>query len=131
MDTIEISSIMFRVCKNYLGTFPSDKLPEGVDGAHSFIANIDSSNQPGTHWISIAVDESGCANYFDSYGLPPMIKLPYKINKQNQKQRNFCCRAKIWKKDYLSYLKISVGIIIGPIDRTTLPNISQKMGIPF
>jgi hypothetical protein len=35
------------------------------------IINLDSEDNPGTHWTALYIEE-GKANYFDSYGMPPM-----------------------------------------------------------
>lgn len=56
----------------FKGVYPVDKLPLTVKTYPSlFIANIDESGQPGTHWVLLWFDSSRKGYFFDSYGLPP------------------------------------------------------------
>ena len=40
--------------------------------AASCIVNTSEQNEKGEHWIAIHINNSGRAEYFDSYGLPPI-----------------------------------------------------------
>lgn len=71
MDTRQIA-IILRTTENFLGVFPSDKLPSVKLQTFSMVANTDPSDRPGTHWVAIHVN-NGKAEYFDSYGLEPSI----------------------------------------------------------
>ena len=55
----------------FRGVFASDQLPDQKDlqPRSSYIVNVDSHDQSGSHWISIFVEEDQC-QVFDSYGLP-------------------------------------------------------------
>ena len=33
--------------------------------------NLDKHYMPGSHWLAVCISDSGYAEYFDSYGLPP------------------------------------------------------------
>lgn len=56
----------------YAGTFPSDKLPKGVQPVPiAMVMNTDPQGQPGEHWTAIYVDKDGFGVYFDSLGRPP------------------------------------------------------------
>lgn len=53
----------------YKGTFASDKIPKLNDLAPYAILNLDSSKEPGSHWIAVAKSKKG--NYlicYDSFG---------------------------------------------------------------
>ena len=41
-----------------------------LEEGDSFIVNLSSSNNPGSHFISIFISSSNVAEYFDSFGLP-------------------------------------------------------------
>lgn len=62
----------------FLGVFPSDQLPTTVPRPSSLIANLDSSQQDGSHWVSLYFPKRGLAEYMDSYGMaasPPFHQL--------------------------------------------------------
>ena len=72
MNTQRIYSILANVVQDgdFLGVFPRDKIPTLTP--HSLaVANTDTHNQPGTHWIAIFTESDGDIEFFDSYGLPP------------------------------------------------------------
>ena len=74
MITPEIDNILVKL-KNFRGTFPRDMLPQTPGPSpHSIVMNYDGHAQEGTHWVCIYVDDEGSAQYFDSYGLPPLVK---------------------------------------------------------
>lgn len=50
----------------YLGTYPSDKIPQMNDG-DMLIANLDNSTGPGSHWIAI-VQHKNKKLIYDSFG---------------------------------------------------------------
>lgn len=60
--------------ENFLGVFACDNLPRPHEIPYSLIANTDKEEDPGEHWIAIYVNSDGQADYFDSYGLPPLKK---------------------------------------------------------
>ena len=56
--------------KEFLGCFPSDKLPEfPTEFPKSMIINTDETNQPGDHWVALVLTKDKCY-YFDSMGMP-------------------------------------------------------------
>lgn len=61
------------VCKKYLGdrfigVFPKDHVnPSMLKNGHSFIANLDDSNMPGTHWVALYTENNKSLIY-DSFG---------------------------------------------------------------
>ena len=75
MDTIQLTLIL-RKDKYTRGVFqeahPSDKLPSSVSSYPAlFIANVDTSDKPGSHWIALYFTKDYKGEFFDSYGLPP------------------------------------------------------------
>jgi hypothetical protein len=71
MDTREIEQFIYdnKLCRGiFQGVFSADTLPENP---RLLICNTDPSNQPGTHWIAIYVDQNGHGEYFDSFGRKP------------------------------------------------------------
>ena len=79
MNTAEINQVMnsMQTTKhNYMGTFPSDKLPVPTRFPSCFIANLDSSNQPGSHWVAVYLTKTGKAEFYDTYARqpPPIFK---------------------------------------------------------
>lgn len=57
----------------FCGVKPRDYfISEKVRLPGSYIVNTDKSTQPGKHWVAIYLTGEGTAEYFDSYGLPPL-----------------------------------------------------------
>ena len=56
----------------FQGVYPSDKLPTRVSSFPAlFIANVDTSDRPGSHWVAFYFTKDRKGEFFDSYGLPP------------------------------------------------------------
>ena len=71
-----------KVTNQYaLGVFPSDKFPQMQNFPSCFIANLDNSKQPGSHWVAIFVSDDGVGEYFDSYGRAPSFKFANYLQK--------------------------------------------------
>lgn len=60
--------------KVLVGVYAADMLPKKFQIPAAFIVNTDTSNSRGEHWISIYINENYEGEYFDSYGLAPMVK---------------------------------------------------------
>lgn len=71
METREINR-HFRGEGRFLGTFPRDLLPANPGRSRGLIINLDESTESGSHWVAIYFDDNGKADYFDSFGLPPL-----------------------------------------------------------
>ena len=65
------------------------RLPMGL------IANTDKASDPGTHWIAIFIDKDGIGEYFDSYGLPPLL------NEFTDFLHNFCINGYFYNRNIL------------------------------
>ena len=75
MNTVQLTLIL-RKDKYTRGVFqgvhPTDKLPTSVSSYPAlFIANVDTSDKPGSHWIAFYFTKDREGEFFDSYGLPP------------------------------------------------------------
>jgi hypothetical protein len=74
---------------SFQGVFACNLLPHHINSfPASFIANTDTSDQKGEHWVAFYFDHNGNAEYFDSYGLPPMndhLKRFFQNNGHNHK----------------------------------------------
>ena len=57
----------------FLGVFACDRLPSSIDKSRPtlLVCNTDTHDMPGEHWISIYIEDSSYAEYFDSFGGPP------------------------------------------------------------
>lgn len=76
MNSIEINQYIAHHRKQniFKGVFACDNLPRAFSLPAIFIINLSPKNQPGSHWISIYINEIGCCYYFDSFGFPPRVK---------------------------------------------------------
>ena len=75
MDSVQLT-LVFRKDKYtrgvFQGVYPSDKLPTSVSSYPAlFIANVDTSDKPGSHWVAFHFTKDQEGEFFDSYGLPP------------------------------------------------------------
>lgn len=75
MNSKQISVNMTKLLGDFfLGVFPSDKLPKNINAVPcAFIANTDSSDKPGKHWVAFFIGTNFVVEYFDSYGLSPTL----------------------------------------------------------
>ena len=75
MDTVQLTIILRkdRYTRGvFQGVYPSDKLPTRVSSFPAlFIANVDTSEKPGSHWVAFYFTKDQKGEFFDSYGLPP------------------------------------------------------------
>ena len=75
MDTIQLTFILRKdryMRGVFQGLYPSDKLPTSVSSYPAlFIANVDTSDKPGTHWVAFYFTKERQGEFLDSYGLPP------------------------------------------------------------
>lgn len=55
-----------------------DKLPSKPRKTECAVLNLDSSKNPGTHWVAF-VKQNDCAEYYDSFGnlKPPLELIKY------------------------------------------------------
>lgn len=92
----------------FKGVFPSDKIPPLNDLKSYAIINLDRSNQPGSHWVSVA-HKDGKTYLYDSFGrdgkkiLPSIYKSGNGIilntdldKEQHIKETNCGARSMAW-----------------------------------
>lgn len=82
MNTSEILAILKSdqaVKQIFLGVFPIDLLPKIAKLPAALVVNLDPSNKPGSHWVSLYFDRDGTCEYFDSYGRKPKELQSYII----------------------------------------------------
>lgn len=88
--------------KRFVGVFPSDKIPK-LKKNHMIIANLDTSIEPGSHWVGIVKDKKNITWVYDSYGrnihkilpkLSGMVKLKSTERDIEQKVEEDNCGAR-------------------------------------
>jgi hypothetical protein len=73
METTQLEWLLYRhpsTRNDFGGVLAIDELPLRPDHK-AYIVNLDTSSEPGSHWVAIYFDPRGCAEYFDSFSLPP------------------------------------------------------------
>ena len=75
MNTIQLVNILRKdkfTRTVFQGVYPSDKLPTAVSSFPALlIANVDTSDAPGSHWVAFYFTKDRKGEFFYSYGLPP------------------------------------------------------------
>jgi hypothetical protein len=66
----------------FVGVYPSDKIPKMNTGEYSII-NLDKSNMPGSHWVSIVKTAADTTYIYDSFGRETYKILPNLIQSGN------------------------------------------------
>ncbi len=77
---IELDLFCKKIFGNrFVGTFPSDLIPNFLHNGEMCILNLDKSDKPGSHWVALA-KENHELFFYDSFGRDP--KSIIKINKK-------------------------------------------------
>ena len=71
MNTIQINNVLTKHVKHFQGVYPIDILPSTLIKQLKIFINLDKHYMPGSHWVPACFSDSGNAEYFDSFGLPP------------------------------------------------------------
>ena len=75
MNTIQLTLILRKDKYTrgvFQGVYPSDKLPNRISSYPAlFIANVDTSGKPGSHWVAFYFTKDREGEFFDSYGQSP------------------------------------------------------------
>lgn len=58
--------------KGFAGVHPCDHLPQ-LKWGQAMIVNTDPHDRPGEHWVALYKSKLDCLEYFDSFGLPPLV----------------------------------------------------------
>jgi hypothetical protein len=81
-NNIELNDLCNRLFgKKFIGVFASDKLPK-LKKNQMCIANLDTSKQSGTHWVSFYCNDQGTCYFYDSFGRK--VKTFKNLNKRNK-----------------------------------------------
>jgi hypothetical protein len=76
MNSIQIHKVLTNHVKYFQVVYPTDLLPSTLIKPSIIVINLDKHYLPCSHWVAVCFSDSGCAEYFDTYGLPP---FKYKI----------------------------------------------------
>jgi hypothetical protein len=60
--------------KYHVGVYAADAIPYVIRKPAANIVNTDEEDKPGTHWVAMYIPKRGCLEFFDSYGIPPLVK---------------------------------------------------------
>ena len=81
-NDIELNSLCNRIFgKKFVGVFPSDKIPK-LKKNQMCIANLDTSDKSGSHWVSFYCNEHSRCYFYDSFGRP--VKSFKNLQKRNK-----------------------------------------------
>lgn len=62
--------------KKYIGTFPSDQIPRLKPNTYC-IANLDATDEPGSHWVALVKSDDDELIVYDSFGRFTSVILPH------------------------------------------------------
>jgi len=71
MNTTQIDKVLSKHIKYIQGLYPIDLLPSSLIKPPIIVFNHDKHYIPGWHCVAVSISDSGNAEYFESYGLPP------------------------------------------------------------
>jgi len=71
MNTIQIHKVLTKHLNNFQGVYPFNLLPSTLMKPSIIVINLDKHYMPGSHRVAVCFSDSGYAEYFDSYRLPP------------------------------------------------------------
>lgn len=76
LSTIDIMNIMqpLQRYRIFSGVYAADCLPHRIKLPCAFIINTSPRTELQGHWIALYINENGVAEYFDSFGFPPIQK---------------------------------------------------------
>ena len=80
MNTNQLTELMNNY-ECFKGVYPID-LIENLNFNErpiAIIINLDPSHLPGSHWVSLFIDQNNIAEYFDSFGFPNFSKELLKL----------------------------------------------------
>lgn len=77
MNGLEIEALMTRdkhVAPFFVGVYAADTLPRRLHKTPALlICNTDPISKPGRHWVAFHIDKNRVGEYWDSYGMPPIV----------------------------------------------------------
>ena len=66
---VRLAESCAKIYPTFLGVFASDRLPSRIPLPCSLIANLDTSEEDGSHWVCFHFPTNGLPEYMDSYGI--------------------------------------------------------------
>jgi len=72
MNSIQIHNVLTKYVKYFPVIYPTDLLPSTLIKPSRIAINFDKHHMVVSHWVAVCFSNSGFAEYFDSYGLPPV-----------------------------------------------------------
>jgi hypothetical protein len=60
--------------KYHVAVYAADTIPYVIGKPAAIIVNTDEHDKPGTHWVAMYIPKRGCIEFFDSYGIPPLVE---------------------------------------------------------
>ena len=92
MNSKQITSRLKSI-KSFQGVCARDVLPKKFNKPASLVANTDSRNQEGEHWVAFYITKNR-TEYFDPLGFPPLGKsLTSFVYRNTRKRYYFSCKA--------------------------------------
>lgn len=77
MDGLTLDTLMKKdrhIAPFFEGVFASDTLPRQLHKRPALlIANTDPITKPGQHWVAFYIGKHGEGEFWDSYGMPPVV----------------------------------------------------------
>ena len=81
----------------FLGVFPSDGIQNLETFPSALIINLDTSKDPGSHWVAIYFSNEATCEIFDSFGRKPEIRIMKYITKYVKSYTyNNICVQDLW-----------------------------------
>jgi hypothetical protein len=79
MDSSQLIRALQRLNKNHddmyhVAVYAADTITYVIGKPAAIIVNTDEQDKPGTHWVAMYIPKRGCIEFFDSYGIPPLVE---------------------------------------------------------
>ena len=93
MNSLEVYAALKTLPLNTM-VYAANHLPNTIATPCAIVVNTDPDYKPGAHWIAIYIDKSRNGEFFDSYGLQPIVKSHKAFLRSNCKKLT-CNRKKM------------------------------------
>lgn len=102
-EILELFEPFQIIHKNFLGTFPLDKIPKDIPLRHFAIVNTAFHDHPGKHWFVLYQGDEMILQYFDCLGSNEAIKKKLRHFKEIECNSNALMRS---KSKYCGYFSV-------------------------
>lgn len=72
MNTVQILKALRGLNAQSVGVYAADRIPKVLSLPAAIVANTDTADKKGSHWIALYIDKHAFGSYFDSYGFAPI-----------------------------------------------------------